>query len=183
MYTWVCPCYNLWTDDFKSPRTKKFYWKISLLESLNCSQCEFNGLNLFWSLNPCHKEGLEGSAQQSSGPWTAWPWRAVRQGPHGSEGGSIALICHHADHHDILRYRPQHWVHWIISKILFMLPHLCIVINREGFVGLLLCIGLSLTLFSPPARYRLSACQFACFFCAKKNFAFPFFGDFAVSIL
>ena len=35
---------------------------------------------------------------------------------------------------------------------IFMLPDLYIVINREGFVGLLLCIGLSLTLFSPPAR-------------------------------
>ena len=35
---------------------------------------------------------------------------------------------------------------------IFMLPHLDIVIDREGFVGLLLCIGLSLTLFSPPAR-------------------------------
>ena len=35
---------------------------------------------------------------------------------------------------------------------IFLLPDLYVVINREGFVGLLLCIGLSLTLFSPPAR-------------------------------
>ena len=114
--------------------------------------CEFNGLEVVvvtklmslgrpWRLSSAKLLTLNNMALVSCPPGSSW----IRRWKNCSL--LITKIFFVADHSiEFIELSVKFSFH------IFMLPDLYIVINREGFVGLLLCIGLSLTLFSPPAR-------------------------------